>query len=138
MKKVTSKRKKLVSLLLVVTFFVLGIAVFQVAAQTKTIKWRFNIYAPPTYEMSKELVISALVMLGLDATYISFIKDSYLLQIQNIQISKPKVNMIGVLLSYSLMIFGINYFIIQKNASILDAFWFGIVIYGSSTISSGK
>ena len=59
--------------------------------------------------MSKELVISALVMLGLDATYISFIKDSYLLQIQNIQISKPKVNMIGVLLSYSLMIFGINY-----------------------------
>ena len=80
--------------------------------------------------MSKELVISALVMLGLDATYISFIKDSYLLQIQNIQISKPKVNMVGVLLSYTLMIFGINYFIIQKNASILDAFWFGIVIYG--------
>jgi uncharacterized membrane protein len=80
--------------------------------------------------MSKELVISALVMLGLDATYISFIKDSYLLQIQNIQISKPKVNMVGVLLSYTLMIFGINYFIIQKNASILDAFLFGIVIYG--------
>jgi len=80
--------------------------------------------------MSKELVISALVMLGLDTAYISVIKNDYLNQIQDIQKTVPNVNMVGVLLSYSLMIFGINYFIIQKNASILDAFLFGIVIYG--------
>jgi len=80
--------------------------------------------------MTKEIAISALVMLGLDATYISIIKDSYLQQIQNIQTTKPTVNSLGVLLSYSLMIFGINYFILQKNASLLDAFLFGIVIYG--------
>jgi len=80
--------------------------------------------------MTKEIAISALVMLGLDATYISIIKDSYLQQIQNIQTTKPSVNSLGVLLSYSLMIFGINYFILQKNASLLDAFLFGIVIYG--------
>jgi len=80
--------------------------------------------------MSKELVISALVMLGLDTAYISVIKNDYLTQIQDIQKTVPNVNMVGVLLSYSLMIFGINYFIIQKNASILDAFLFGIVIYG--------
>lgn len=80
--------------------------------------------------MSKELVISALVMLGLDTAYISVIKNDYLNQIQDIQKTVPNVNMVGVLLSYALMIFGINYFIIQKNASILDAFLFGIVIYG--------
>jgi uncharacterized membrane protein len=80
--------------------------------------------------MSKELVISALVMLGLDTAYISVIKNDYLNQIQDIQKTVPNVNMVGVLLSYTLMIFGINYFIIQKNASILDAFLFGIVIYG--------
>lgn len=80
--------------------------------------------------MTKEIAISALVMLGLDATYISIIKDSYLQQIQNIQTTKPNVNSLGVLLSYSLMIFGINYFILQKKASLLDAFLFGIVIYG--------
>jgi len=80
--------------------------------------------------MTKEIAISALVMLGLDATYISIIKDSYLQQIQNIQTTKPTVNSLGVLLSYSLMIFGINYFILRKNASLLDAFLFGIVIYG--------
>ena len=80
--------------------------------------------------MSKELVISALVMLGLDTAYISVIKNDYLNQIQDIQKTVPNVNMVGVLLSYTLMIFGINYFIIQKNASTLDAFLFGIVIYG--------
>jgi len=80
--------------------------------------------------MSKELVISALVMLGLDTAYISVIKDDYLRQIQDIQSTKPIVNMTGVFLCYVLMIFGINYFIIQKKASLLDAFLFGIVIYG--------
>ena len=35
--------------------------------------------------MSKELVISALVMLGLDTAYISVIKNDYLNQIQDIQ-----------------------------------------------------
>ena len=80
--------------------------------------------------MSKELIISALVMLGLDATYISIIKDSYMKQIQNIQTTKPNVDMVAVVICYIFMIFGVNYFIIQKNASLLDAFLFGIVIYG--------
>ena len=80
--------------------------------------------------MSKELIISALVMLGLDATYISLIKDSYMKQIPNIQTTKPNVDMVAVVICYIFMIFGVNYFIIQKNASLLDAFLFGIVIYG--------
>lgn len=80
--------------------------------------------------MSKELIISALVMLGLDATYISMIKDSYMKQIQNIQTTKPNVDMVAVVICYIIMIFGVNYFIIQKNASLIDAFLFGIVIYG--------
>lgn len=80
--------------------------------------------------MSKELIISALVMLGLDATYISLIKDSYMKQIQNIQTTKPNVDMVAVVICYIFMIFGVNYFIIQKSASLLDAFLFGIVIYG--------
>ena len=80
--------------------------------------------------MSKELIISALVMLGLDATYISIIKEAYMKQIQNIQATKPNVDMVAVVICYIFMIFGVNYFIIQKKASLLDAFLFGIVIYG--------
>tara|TARA_B110000285_G_scaffold235537_1_gene317909 strand:- start:7161 stop:7532 length:372 start_codon:yes stop_codon:yes gene_type:complete len=80
--------------------------------------------------MYKDLIISSLVMLGLDASYISLIKDEYLKQIQDIQTTIPKVNMVGVVLTYIIMIFGINYFILQKKASLLDAFLFGIVLYG--------
>ena len=80
--------------------------------------------------MYSEVVISGLVMLGLDAAYLSLIKEPYLQQIENIQLTKPSVKMIGVFLSYAFMIFGINYFILQKKASLLDAFLFGIVIYG--------
>ena len=80
--------------------------------------------------MYQEVIVSALIMLGLDTTYISTIKEEYLKQIENIQTVKPRVNMVGVLLSYIFLIFGINYFILQKNASLLDAFLFGIVIYG--------
>lgn len=80
--------------------------------------------------MYTELAISGLVMLGLDATYITLIKEPYLQQIENIQLTKPNVKMLGVFLSYVFLIFGINYFILQKKASLLDAFLFGIVIYG--------
>jgi len=79
---------------------------------------------------NKDLLISSLVMLGLDATYISIIKESFLQQIEDIQNTKPKVNMIGVLLTYVTMILGLNYFIIQKKAPLFDAFLFGIVLYG--------
>jgi uncharacterized membrane protein len=80
--------------------------------------------------MYSDIVISGLVMLGLDAGYLSLIKEPYLQQIENIQITKPSVKMLGVFLSYAFMIFGINYFILQKKASLLDAFLFGLVIYG--------
>jgi len=80
--------------------------------------------------MYSDIVISGLVMLGLDAAYLSLIKEPYLQQIENIQLTKPSVKMIGVFLSYAFMIFGINYFILQKKASLLDAFLFGLVIYG--------
>ena len=48
--------------------------------------------------MYSDLIISSLVMLCLDASYISFIKDEYLQQIEDIQGTKPKVNMIGVVI----------------------------------------
>ena len=80
--------------------------------------------------MYDQIAISLIVMLGLDATYISQIKTPYLKQIENIQKSKVNVKTAGVVLCYLFMVFGINYFIIQKKASLLDAFLFGVVVYG--------
>lgn len=80
--------------------------------------------------MYSEVAISGVVMLGLDAVYLSLIKEPYLQQIENIQLTRPSVKMTGVFLSYAFLLFGINYFILQKKASLIDAFLFGLVIYG--------
>jgi len=41
-----------------------------------------------------------------------------------------KINMTATILVYVFMIWGLNYFIIQRHASVLDAFLLGLVIYG--------
>ena len=55
--------------------------------------------------------------------------DYFNKQIKTIQGSDIKVNIIAVGITYVFLIFGINYFIIQKNRSVKDAALLGLVIY---------
>jgi uncharacterized membrane protein len=41
-----------------------------------------------------------------------------------------KVNIFSAIITYIILIYGLNYFIISKNKSVYDAFIFGIIIYG--------
>lgn len=41
-----------------------------------------------------------------------------------------KVKVLPVLVCYAFLIFGLNYFILSKRRSILEAFLLGLVIYG--------
>ena len=50
--------------------------------------------------------------------------------INNIQGSKINLRFLGALLCYIILIFGLNYFIIQPRKSVLDAFILGFIIYG--------
>jgi len=50
-------------------------------------------------------------------------------QVQLVQGSPLKVNLLGAIICYIFLITGINYFIIKPNRSITDAFLFGLVIY---------
>ena len=50
-------------------------------------------------------------------------------QISSIQGSPLRINMYGAILCYIVLVFGINYFILSANKSVLDAFILGIVIY---------
>ena len=40
-----------------------------------------------------------------------------------------RVNLGAAVATYIFLIFGLNYFILQKNASVTDAFFLGLVIY---------
>jgi uncharacterized membrane protein len=82
------------------------------------------------FDKSIKLVISAITFLVLDFLYLNFIKDYFSNQIKLIQGSPIQMNYLATFLCYIFLIFGINYFIIEPNRSIQDAFLLGIVIYG--------
>jgi uncharacterized membrane protein len=77
-----------------------------------------------------KLLISAIIFVVLDSIYLNLIKDYFSKQINLVQNSPIKIDFLAILLCYIFLIFGINYFIIQPNRSIQDAFILGIIIYG--------
>lgn len=77
-----------------------------------------------------KLLISVIIFLLLDFIYLNFIKSYFDKQIKLVQGTSIKLNFFAMLLCYILLIFGINYFIIIPDRSILDAFLLGIIIYG--------
>ena len=76
-----------------------------------------------------DLLIIAIVLVLLDSVYLNLTKEYFSKQIARIQGKPIELNMIGVLLCYTFLIFGFNYFIVQKQQSVLDAFFLGLVIY---------
>jgi uncharacterized membrane protein len=79
--------------------------------------------------MSK-YIASSIILVLVDYIYLSIIKDFFGNQIKKVQGSPMKVNLIGAILCYIILVLGINYFIIYQNKSILDAFLLGLLIYG--------
>ena len=77
-----------------------------------------------------KLLISAILFVVLDSIYLNLIKDYFVKQINLVQNSPIKLDFLAILLCYIFLIFGINYFIIQPNRSIQEAFILGIIIYG--------
>ena len=77
-----------------------------------------------------KIIISSLILLALDSIFIYFISRTFSSQIFDVQRSPLQVNILGAILCYGFLIFGLNYFILQKRRSVFEAFLLGIVIYG--------
>jgi len=75
-------------------------------------------------------LISAIVFVCIDFFYLNLMKNYFNKQVQAIQGTPIKMNLLATLLCYIFLIFGLNYFIIKPKRSVSDAFLFGIVIYG--------
>jgi uncharacterized membrane protein len=76
------------------------------------------------------LFLSAIIFVTIDFLYLNFITPYFKKQIEKVQKSPLKINVLGALLCYIFLIYGLNYFIIQPKRSAYDAFFMGIVIYG--------
>jgi uncharacterized membrane protein len=82
------------------------------------------------YMNLKQIIVSGVAMLALDAVYLSTFSNFFNKIVTSIQGSKIKFNIVGAILCYILLIFGLNYFIISRKKSLQEAFLLGIVIYG--------
>jgi uncharacterized membrane protein len=80
--------------------------------------------------MVKEIVISAITMLCLDFVYLSANRVPFENMIASIQRVVMKIRLESAVLCYLFLIFGLYYFILRNRGSVLDAFLFGLVIYG--------
>jgi uncharacterized membrane protein len=80
--------------------------------------------------MFKEIFVSGIILLILDAIFINSISKEFGKQIAGIQRTAMVIKPVGALICYIFLIFGLYYFIIRQKKSITDAFLFGLVIYG--------
>ena len=78
----------------------------------------------------KQIILTSLIFIVIDFIYLSSFSNFFNNLVKDIQGTKIKFYMLGAILCYILLIFGLNYFIIDQKKSIFDAFLFGIVIYG--------
>jgi uncharacterized membrane protein len=76
-----------------------------------------------------QYLLTAIIFVLLDGLYLNLIKDYFNKQIKAIQGTDIKADFIAVGLTYVFLIFGINYFIIQKNRPVKEAALLGLVIY---------
>ena len=81
--------------------------------------------------MNKPVVslIAAILVVVIDSFYLNSVKGYFGRQIKAVQGSNLKLDMTATILAYVFIVFGLNYFIISKRASVKDAFLLGLVIY---------
>jgi uncharacterized membrane protein len=76
------------------------------------------------------LLVSAIILVCLDAVYLNFFKGYFGKQVSRVQGSEMQLNYLAAIICYIFLIIGLNYFIIRPRRSVNDAFLLGIVIYG--------
>ena len=76
-----------------------------------------------------QYLLTAIVFVVLDGFYLNLTKNYFNKQVKLIQGSDIKINFIAVAITYIFLIYGLNYFIIQRNKSVKDAALLGLIIY---------
>jgi len=76
------------------------------------------------------IIVSAIIMLILDAIYLTSSSAFFSNIVTNIQRTALILKPVGAIVCYIFLIFGLYYFILKDKRSPVDAFLLGIIIYG--------
>ena len=74
-------------------------------------------------------LLTAIIFVVLDGVYLNLVKNVFNKQIKSIQGTDIQINYIYTAITYIFLIFGLNYFIIQRNRSVKYAALLGLTIY---------
>ena len=77
----------------------------------------------------KKLLLSIVIFIVLDSIYLYLFSPHFKQQILDVQHSPMTFNLIAAVICYFVLIFGLNYFILQRDNNILDSVLLGLVIY---------
>jgi uncharacterized membrane protein len=77
-----------------------------------------------------QVLVSAFLFVSIDFAYLKLMKKYFSNQVKVVQGSTIKMDLLATFFCYIFLIFGLNYFIIKRKRSVLDAFLLGLVIYG--------
>ena len=76
-----------------------------------------------------QYLISAIIFVILDGTYLNLVKGYFNKQVKSIQGSDIQMNIVATGLTYVVLIYGLSYFIIRKNKSVREAALLGFFVY---------
>jgi uncharacterized membrane protein len=79
--------------------------------------------------MHIDYLLTAIILVILDGVYLRLIQNYFNKQIKSVQGTDIKINYTAAAITYIFLIFGLNYFIIQKHKSVKEAALLGLVIY---------
>jgi len=82
------------------------------------------------YEVLKKIGLITVVLMVLDAVFISSNMKMFRRQIESVQHTDLSLNIYGAIPCYLIMIFGLYYFIIRERRSIVDAVLLGFLVFG--------
>lgn len=75
-------------------------------------------------------VIPGFIMLLLDSIYLTSTAGYFKRQIMDVQKEPMKLKILGAVFCYLLLIFSLNYFILEPKKGVYEAMILGLVIYG--------
>lgn len=84
----------------------------------------------------KAVGVVLVCMLVLDFIYLTLSKNFYNDLVRSIQGQNIVIKPIALVLVYLLLAFAYNYFIVEKNGTIKDAFLLGMSIYGTFDLTN--
>jgi len=81
-------------------------------------------------QSGKEIILTGVILLLLDAAYITLTKSLWEIQVASIQRVSMQLRVLGAIVCYTLLIIGLYYFILRTRRSPFDAFLLGLLVYG--------